>query len=65
MRKIIRSMIKAEAKREKAKPSRWLKVSFDSRQRKIYGSDTRKVNQAKGTHKKRLWPSRIALAAAK
>lgn len=65
MRKYIREMFRAEAKVEKRKPSRWLKVSFDTRQNKIYGSAKRKVNQAKGTHKRKLWSSRVAMFAAR
>ena len=65
MRKIVRSMIREDAKREKAKPSRWLKIAFDTHQIKKYGVANRKKNQAKGTHKKYLWPSRIALFASK
>lgn len=65
MRKYIRSMIRAEGKRTKRKPSRWLKVAFDTRQNKIYGSKQRKFNQARGTHCFGLWRSRIALFAGR
>ena len=58
MRKIIRNRIREEAKKEKAKPSRWLKVAFDTHQSKFYGVEQRKKNQARGTHKKHLWRSR-------
>ena len=65
MRKYIRSIIRKDAKKENAKPSRWVKISFDVHQRKKYGSKIRVANQAKGTHKMHLWGSRIALFASK
>ena len=63
MRKYIRELIRQDAKKEKAKPSRWLKIAFDTRQNRIYGSAKRKVNQAVGTHGRKLWRSRIAMFA--
>lgn len=63
MRKHIREMMRADARREKNKPSRWVKVAFDQYQMKKYGVDRRKRNQAVGTHKKKLWHSRVALFA--
>ena len=61
MRKIIRNMIRCRAKQEKIKPSIHVKTMFDYLQRKKYGAENRKKNQARGTHKAKLWPSRIAL----
>ena len=61
MRKILRSIIRESAKQENAKPSRWLRVAFDTYQSEKYGVENRKVNQAKSTHKKSVWGSRIAL----
>jgi hypothetical protein len=58
-------MIREDAKRQKAKPSRWLKIAFDTYQSKKYGVDNRKKNQAKGTHCRKVWPSRVALFASK
>ena len=63
MRKHIREMIRAEGKRKKLKPSRWVKVAFDTYQNKRYGVKIRKKNQAIGTHKKYLWRSRAAAVA--
>lgn len=63
MRKIIREMMRADAKREKNKPSRWVKAAFDQYQMKKYGVDKRKRNQAVGTHKQKLWNSRVTLFA--
>jgi hypothetical protein len=65
MRKYIRNIIRQEAKREKAKPSRWLKIAFDTRQNKKYGVNKRKANRAKGTHKKNIWRSRVAMFASR
>jgi hypothetical protein len=65
MRKYIRSIIRQEAKTENAKPSRWLKIAFDTHQSKIYGVKKRKANQAKGTHKKQIWASRVAMFASR
>ena len=61
MRKYIREMMRASAKHNHTKPNRWLKAAFESFQLKRYGADRRKANQAKGTHPKKLWGSRIAL----
>lgn len=61
MRKYIRNIIKCRAKQEKIKPSAHLKAMFDHIQRKKHGSNCRKANQAKGTHPKHLWSSRIAM----
>ena len=65
MRKYIRNIIRCRAKQEKIKPSVHVKTMFDYIQRKKYGADARKKNQAKGTHKPKLWPSRVALADVK
>lgn len=65
MRKYIRNIIRQEAKQDKIKPSSHVKFKFDQLQRKKYGSECRKGNQAKGTHKAKLWPYRVALIASK
>ena len=63
MRKYIRNILRADAKKEKAKPSRWLRAAWQVHQDKKYGVERRKANQAKGTHPKHLWGSRVALFA--
>lgn len=65
MRKYIREMMRVDAKREKNRPSRWVKVAFDQYQMKKYGVDKRKRNKAAGTHKKKLWNSRAVLITEK
>jgi hypothetical protein len=63
MRKYIRNMIRTEGVRKHLKPSRWVKACWEQRQHKAYGVEARKFNQAKGTHKKYLWGSRVAMFA--
>lgn len=65
MRKYIRNIIRCRAKKEKVKPSIHVKTMFDYLQRKKYGSECRMRNQAKGTHPKRFWSSRIAASYSK
>lgn len=65
MRKYIRNMIRYRAKQEKIKPSIHVKTMFDYIQRKKYGAENRKKNQARGTHKKSLWSFREALATSR
>ena len=64
MRKYIRNIMRYTAKNQKAKPSQWVKITFENFQRKKHGSDCRKRNQAKGTHPRHLWASRIAMIAS-
>jgi hypothetical protein len=63
MRKYIRAMMRAQARKEKASPSKWVKAAFHHRQTKKYGAKQRTFNHAVGTHKKKLWQSRVALFA--
>lgn len=65
MRKYIRAMIRAEGERKHLKPSRWVKTVWETSCHKYYGVTARKINQARGTHNKRLWPTREALFASK
>lgn len=65
MRKYIRNLIRYEAKQEKTKASSYIKVMFDTIQRKKYGEERRKRNQARGTHKAKLWPFRDALLSSR
>lgn len=63
MRKYIRAMMRAQGKKEKTSPSKWLKAAFHHRQTKKYGAKKRMFNMAIGTHKKKFWQSRVALFA--
>lgn len=61
MRKYIRGMMRSASKNNHTKPNRWVKAAFETLQLKRYGVDRRRANQAKGTHPKHLWRSRVAL----
>lgn len=63
MRKYIREIMRTEGKRNKLKPSRYVKAAFEQLQQKKYGVENRKKNQARGTHKRYLWRARINGAA--
>ena len=65
MRKYIRGMMREASKNNHTKPSRWVKAAWESFQLKRVGADRRKANQAKGTHPKKLWASRVALFASR
>lgn len=57
-RKITRNKLRREAKN--SKPSKYLASMFDSLQIKKYGIDERLRNQARGTHKRKTWKTRLA-----
>lgn len=59
MRKYIRSMARAEGTKRKLKASRYVKAVWERLSQKKYGVEQRHRNQAKGTHKRYLWDSRI------
>ncbi len=59
MRKILRDIIRSNAERGGYKPSKAVKSEWDKFQIKRIGATARKINQAKATHKKRTWTSRI------
>ena len=59
MRKHIRTMLRYLAEREKTKPSFRVNRLFNQIQIKRHGRDYRTKHQATGTHKKKLWKSRI------
>lgn len=59
MRKLIRSMLRAEGERLGVKPSRYMAREFDSYQVKKYGLTRRLINKAKGTHKRNTWKNRV------
>lgn len=58
-RKIVRNIIRAEGERQGVKASRYLARKFDDIQIKKYGRTVRRINQAKGTHKRSTWRTRI------
>ena len=59
-RKCFRNMIRILAKRAGLKPSKAVALEFDKHQVEKYGKPRRRINQAKGTHPRRKWKSRIA-----
>lgn len=59
MRKYIRSLIRSHAKKNGYKASRCVRATFHSLQIKKYGAERRIANKCKGTHKRKLWRSRI------
>ena len=63
MRKYIRSMFRAEAKKNKTNISRWVAAAWEYYKNGTVGATERKLCQARGTHKKSLWRSREALFA--
>lgn len=60
MRKIIRNKLRAEARRKGVKPSLYVAREFDRFQVDKYGHIVRRINQAKGTHKRKTWRMRTA-----
>lgn len=61
MRKYIRGMIRGEAEKIGAKPSKWVNREFDRRQVKKYGVERREINKEIGTQPKSRWKSRIKI----
>lgn len=61
MRKYIREIMRNDAKKQKTKPSKWVRYLFDKKQVKKYGQERRSINKAKGTHKRSTWKQRIEL----
>lgn len=59
-RQCRRHQLRVAAERLGVKPSRFVSTEFDADQVKKYGEKRRRINQAKGTHKKRTWKQRIA-----
>ena len=59
-RKFIRYALKRKAERMGVKASRYVAGEFDKIQVKKYGRVLRRINQAKGTHKRETWRIRIA-----
>lgn len=61
MRKLLRSILRSKAEKMGVKPSRYVRTEFDEYQSKKYGRVVRKLNQVKGTHKRKTWKYRILL----
>lgn len=61
MRKYVRNMLRSKAERMRVKPSRYVGSKFNDIQVEKYGSTRRKINQAKGTHRRKTWGQRYAL----
>lgn len=59
-RKLIRNALRVKAERLGVKPSEYIARRFDRIQIERYGKDRRRINQAKGTHKRRTWGLRVA-----
>lgn len=59
MRKYIRNIIRRQAEDQGFKPSKCVRATFDSLQRKKYGAKRRVANILKGTHKRKLWRNRL------
>lgn len=60
MRKYIRNMLRVRAKRLGVKPSKHVSEEYDRYAVARYGETRRRINQAKGTHKRETWGLRIA-----
>lgn len=62
MRKHIRAIMRGEAEKRGAKPSKWVKNQFDRYQIEKYGVERREINKAKSTRKRSAWKPHIELA---
>lgn len=60
MRKIIRNALRVKAERMGVKPSVYVANEYDRYAVARYGETRRRINQAKGTHKRDTWKNRIA-----
>ncbi|MBO7735977.1 MAG: hypothetical protein J6S67_25635 [Methanobrevibacter sp.] len=58
MRKIIRNILRYNAKKEETKASAYINYNFGKIQEKKYGETRRLLNQVKSTHKKNTWGNR-------
>ena len=64
-RKFIRYALKRKAERMGVKASRYVAREFDKIQVEKYGRVCRRINQAKGTHKRETWKNRIVIEPVK
>lgn len=62
MRKYIRYMLRKKAEKMGVKASQYVSKEFNKIQIKKYGYLKRKINQLKGTHKRKAWKNRINFA---
>lgn len=62
MRKYIRYMLRKKAEKMGVKPSKYVKEEFNLIQIKRYGRRVRRMNQARGTHKRSTWKNRVNFA---
>lgn len=60
MRKIIRNALRVKAERMGVKPSEYVAKEYDRYAVERYGKVRRRINQAKGTHKRSTWKNRVA-----
>lgn len=60
MRKLIRNALRVKAERMGVKPSQYVARQYDRYAVERYGETRRRINQAKGTHKRGTWKNRIA-----
>ena len=60
MRKYVRNALRVKAKRMGVKPSKYVAEEYDRYAVKKYGETRRRINRAKGTHKRKSWGLRIA-----
>ena len=59
MRKHIRYQLRITAEKAGVKPQKHISDGWDQIQVEKVGLENRRKNQARGTHKKHLWKSRI------
>lgn len=60
LRKLIRNALRVKAERMGVKPSQYVARQYDRYAVERYGETRRRINQAKGTHKRDTWKNRIA-----
>lgn len=60
MRKVIRNALRVKAERMGVKASKYVSREYDRYAVERYGKTRRRINQAKGTHKRETWKNRIA-----
>lgn len=60
MRKYIRNALRVKAERMGVKASRYVSEGYDRYAVNKYGKTRRRINQAKGTRRRKTWRLRIA-----
>ena len=61
MRKYVRKMLRCEAEQKGVKASKFVHRKFENLQIKKQGKKSRDIHRVIGTHKRRVWKSRIEL----